>query len=141
MVLVAVVGCALLIGVAAALVLLTADNTDPTSRDLPPGATGSATPAAAAERYVRALNDNDENALRALSPGVDASVDAAVTARLATWGGRNIVVTETRVRESEIAHESIADLTGTSAAGPYAEKIFVVEREGQWLVNLAKNVP
>lgn len=141
MILVAVVGCALLIGVVSAVVLLTADSTDPTVRDLPPGASGSASPAAAAERYVRALNDKDKGALRALSPGVDASVEAALDARLAAWGGRNIVVTETHVRSSEIAHESITEVVGTSAEGPYAEKIFVVEREGQWLVNLAKNVP
>lgn len=139
--LVAVVGCAALIGVASAVVLLTADNTDPTSRALPPGAVGSPNPVAAAERYVRALNDKNEDALRALSPGVDASVETAVDARLAAWGGRNIVVTETHVRDSEIAHESIADVVGTSAAGPYAEKIFVVERQGQWLVNLTKNTP
>ena len=102
---------------------------------------GAATPDDAVDAYVHALNENDADALRALSSTSGPTLDAGIERRLDDYGGRGIELTTRQVTDGPAPHQATALLSGDMKApagevAPYEEKLFLNAHEERWYVNL-----
>ena len=102
---------------------------------------GPASPEEAVASYVDALNRNDADALRRLSPTSGPTLDAGVHRRLAAYGGRSIRLDSHNIEPGPAPHQASALLIGVMATGdgsdqPYQERLLMNRGDGRWYVNL-----
>jgi hypothetical protein len=102
---------------------------------------GAASPEEAVASYVDAVNRNDADALRRLSPTSGPTLDAGIQRRLATYGGRHIRLDSRNIQSGAVPHQASALLIGVMSANdgsdqPYEERLYLNRSDDRWYVNL-----
>lgn len=102
-----------------------------------PAGRGAGSPEDAIGQYVMALNSNDAEKLRQLSPARETVASPGITTRLRVHGGRNIRITDKSITAGTMSHRASALLNGRMENNQrYAERLFLKRIDGRWYISL-----